>query len=112
MAGLFFGLSRAFDSLQIDFLLEKLSENGVRGGMLGVLSSYLSDRKLYVQISKHKSRITDTDIGIPQGSVLGPLLFLLFINDMPQHVESGNIIMFADDTSFVVSARSPEELSL
>ena len=79
--------------------------------MLNVLASYLTDRKFYVHVENKCSSIKDVDIGVLQGSVLGPLLFLLFINDMPNYIEHGRVVMFADDSSVVVSARNPEELS-
>ena len=111
VAGLFFDLSRAFDSLEVNFVLEKLSVSGIRGGMLNVLASYLTDRTFYVNVENKCSGMKDVDIGVPQGSVLGSLLFLLFINDMPNYIEHGKVVMFADDSSVVVSTGNPDELS-
>ena len=110
VAGLFFDLSRAFDSLDHNFLIHKLQRYGIRGNSLQLIESYLEGRKFLVRVSDCTSELKDIDTGVPQGSVLGPLLFILFVNDMPEHVFGSTKIMFADDTSMVVSAGSPEEL--
>lgn len=112
VAGLFFDLSRAFDCINYDFLLRKLTVYGIRGPMLKLLASYLNDRECYVKVGEKFSHVFKTDIGVPQGSVLGPLLFLLFINEMPECFTDGSVITFADDTSIVVSGRTPEELQI
>lgn len=110
-AGLFFDLSRAFDCLNIEFVLAKLSRVGFRGHALKLLRSYLTDRTNCVKIGSVFSRNFDVITGVPQGSVLGPLVFLIFINDLSDYMSKDvSIISFADDTSMVVTARTPEEL--
>lgn len=110
VAGLFFDLSKAFDSLNIDFLLCKLYSCGFRGSMLAFLESFLRDRRMCVRVGGALSEERHVDVGVPQGSVLGPLLFVIFVNEMPEYVKRGNVVMFADDTSVVVSAGTPAEL--
>ena len=110
--GLFFDLSAAFDTLNIDFLCDKLHAMGFRGSILNWLRSYLSDRKICVKIKGTESKQCNMNVGVPQGSVLGPLLFLIYINDLPNHIEAEKIVMFADDMSFVVSAQTTADLEV
>lgn len=110
VAGLFFDLTRAFDCLDINFLLKKLEAWGFRGQIIRLLESYLNFRKCCVRIGASCSDFFNIDVGVPQGSVLGPLLFLLFVNEITDHLDEGLIVMFADDTSVLVTARTPEEL--
>lgn len=111
VAGLFFDLSRAFDSLSFSFIKCKLYNIGFRGVFLDWIVGYLSDRTMFVKVENAASDCRNIGIGVPQGSVLGPLIFLLFVNDLPNSIDSANLTMFADDTSVVVSARTSEELS-
>ena len=105
VAAIFFDLSKAFDSLDRDILLHKLYNYGIRGPMHSWLKSYLSNRSQYVILNNAQSTMLSVDYGVPQGSVLGPLLFLLYINDI------GNIPnlpaypkIFADDTNIFINA--------
>ena len=83
---------------------------GIRGYMLEWVMSYMKDRSLKVRLGEAVSETYDVSLGVPQGSVLGPLLFLLYVNDLPGQITSGHVTMFADDTTITVSANSLQEL--
>ena len=92
-------LAKAFDSLNHDILLDKLSYYGVNGTAKTLLKSYLSDRKQYVKIDEVKSSIQTIKTGVPQGSIVGPLIFNIFINDIINSSRKFNFIPYADDTT-------------
>ena len=93
-------LAKAFDSLNHDILLDKLSYHGVNGTAKTLLKSYLSDKKQYVKIDQVKSSIQSIKTGVPQGSIVGLLLFNIFINDIINSSKTFNFILYADDTTF------------
>ena len=97
--GIFIDLSKAFDTVDHQILLAKLENYGIRGKILDLIKSYLTDRKQYVQLGNFKSQVRPISCGVPQGSVLGPLLFLMFINDLPKCCPLGKVRIFADDTT-------------
>ena len=108
--GIFLDLSKAFDSISHEILLRKLSRYGIRGTPLKWFSSYLTNRFQFVKKYAATSSLQLLTSGIPQGSVLGPLLFLLYINDMPAISTTLRYILFADDTTGTYSSSSIDDL--
>nr|XP_023022447.1 esterase FE4-like [Leptinotarsa decemlineata] len=109
--GLFFDLSKAFDLVDHDILLHKLQFYGIRGPALNWVRSYLTGRNQLVCVNGINSVSKCIVRGVPQGSVLGPLLFLVFINDFPKFCSIASIIIiFADDTNILVSAETMSEV--
>ena len=98
-AALFIDLSKAFDTIDHDILSDKLFAYAVRGTSHQWLMSYLKDRPQYVHFGNCPSKTSSINIGVPQGSILGPLLFILYINDIPNSSLRSNFILFADDTT-------------
>ena len=107
-AGIFLDLSKAFDTLDHSILLQKLKRYGIRGTAYNWFSSYLSGRQLIAKITTGCRKIVKSDnyeitYGAVQGSCLGPLLFIIFMNDLTQLPLYSNIILFADDTTVFYS---------
>ena len=96
---IFFDLQKAFDTVDHSILLHKLYNYGVRGVMYNWIRSYLSNRKQYSVVNGVSSHTGNVSCGVPQGSVLGPLLFLIYVNDIYKSVPDGNLKLFADDTN-------------
>ena len=105
-APIFLDLSKAFDCVNHNILLKKMHFYGIRGIALDFFKSYLSDRKQFVEVGGLISSVLQVICGVPQGSTLGPLLFLLYINDLP-NTSNFKIILFADDTCLHLSDKNP-----
>ena len=101
----FLDLRKAFDTVDHDILIKKLQHYGFRGNCSAYLESYYSNRKQYVYLNGIKSDMMNIIYGVPQGSILGPLCFSLFINDLPLAVDP-ETVLFADDAAFVIKSSS------
>ena len=111
VAGIYLDLSKAFDTVDHKILLHKLNHYGIRGQSLKWFGSYLSNRQQFTYINDNQSELKDIKYGVPQGSVLGPLLFLIYTNDITQCTKQNcKMRLFADDTNGFMSANSPKEL--
>ena len=103
---IYIDLSKAFDTLIHDILLDKMSFYGVNGVAKKLLKSYLTQRQQIVEYNGFQSDSLEIKTGIPQGSVLGPFLFSVYINDMPLCTDMFNMIMYADDTTLFCDINS------
>lgn len=118
VCAIFTDMSKAFDRVEHHTLLNKLENYGIRGNVLNLIKSYLTDRKQHTEISrvctktkheyKYLSSSRITKFGVPQGSVLGPLLFLLYINDLPRQIHHP-MTLFADDSTVIIECLNKTE---
>ena len=106
---LFLDFTKAFDTVNHQILLSKMECYGIRGIVNSFFSSYLNNRYQFVSLNNIDSKLCKMDIGVPQGSILGPLLFILYINDLPNSVRCVSRL-FADDSCLMVTSSSLEML--
>ena len=98
---IFLDLSKAFDSLNHEILLQKLSHYGLQNKSLDLCTNYLRNRQQYIQLKDTNSEIQNVNIGVPQGSILGPFFFLIYVNDLPNSSKFLKFITYADDTTLL-----------
>ena len=96
---IYLDLSKAFDTINHPILINKLNFYGINGKALDVFESYLRNRAQFVEFDNFKSDTLDISTGVPQGSVLGPLLFLIYVNDISKASKIFDFISYADDTT-------------
>ena len=102
----FLDISKAFDKVWHDELLFKLNQNGISGSLLKLFEDYLHGRKQPVVLNGFYSDYSPIESGVPQGSVLGPLLFLVYINDLERNIKS-NVKLFEDDAMLSSLVKDP-----
>ena len=107
---LFIDLKKAFDSIDHEILLSKLELYGFKGASFNLFRDHLSDRTQVTVINNVNSETSFISCGVPQGSILGPLLFLLYINDLPNCNLLSDVRMYADDTNLTFASKDPNEL--
>ena len=110
MVGVFLDLKKAFDTVDHNILLAKLKQYGIRGNTQRWFESYLSNRKQYVEYNNFKSDTKTITHGVPQGSILGPLLFIIYMNDFSRSSDLLFSVLFADDTSVFIEGTHFENI--
>ena len=109
--GVLVDLQKAFDTINHQILLAKLNHYGVRGVSNDWFKAYLSNRNQYVSINGYESGLAGMNCGVPQGSVLGPLLFLSYINDLNEAIKFCKVHCFADDINLLCLSNSIKKLN-
>ena len=107
--GIFIDLRKAFDTVDHTILLTKLEHLGIRGTVLQLFRTHLEDRKQFVVFGNSESPSQAMEIGVPKGSILGPLLFIIYVNDLPNASAFFAFILFADDTNNLASERDKKK---
>ena len=108
--GVLLDFSKAFDTINHKILLYKLQHYGIRGIALKWFENYLNNRQQFVSINDSNSSIKTVGCGVPQGSILGPLLFIIYINDFRNSSKTLSFLLFADDSNIFYSHRNPKFL--
>lgn len=107
---LFIDLKKAFDSIHHGILVERFKKYGIEGMALESLKHYLKDRQQRILVNGTMSNFKDISFGVPQGSCLGPLLFLTYINDITKYVDEKALNLYADDTALIAVKKNKQLL--
>ena len=110
LVGIYLDLKKAFDTVDHKILVDKLFKYGIRGNIFNWFKSYLSNRKQYVNWQGSNSEIETVSCGVPQGSILGPLLFILYVNDLSKVSNKFVSILFADDTTILFEGQNIDSI--
>ena len=102
----FLDIKKAFDTVNREMLSNKLNCHGASDKELLFFASYLQSRTQCCSINGYQSTLKKVTCGVPQGSIIGPLIFIIYINDLPAYVQDANITMYADDTSLDKAIRT------
>lgn len=108
---LFCDFTKAFDTISHNILLEKLYNYGIRGKAHSWFRSYLLNRKQYTSFNNTSSSCNVISCGVPQGSILGPVLFLLYINDITRCTDKVKFLLYADDTTIFIQGSNLHNIS-
>ena len=111
VGAIFLDLKKAFDTVNHTILISKLQSIGVCGLELHWFSSYLSERKQATRVGKSLSALSPVEFGVPQGSILGPLLFTVYVNDLSAAVSKCKIDLYADDTAMFYASKSIDDIN-
>ena len=111
MGVIFIGVRKAFDSVHHEVLSYKLQACGFYGNLLQWLNSYLENSEQFVDLNGVKSKLQYLSYGVPQGSHLGPCLFSIYVNDFADNVSTGELHLYADDTTAFVTGDTIDQVS-
>lgn len=106
---IFIDLTKAFDLINHNILIKRLEAIGIRGKILDWFRNYLQERKIIVMIDQQYSELKETKIGIPQGSILGPILYTIYVNPVFKYIKHCKMYMYADDTALVIAHNDKNE---
>ena len=111
LTALYLDFAKAFNTVPHDILIQKIENSGFGGKLLSITKSYLTDRKPYVRIEDSRSTPKEVTSGVPQGSNLGPLFFLLFLNDLPELLNEVDSFCYADDFKIITRKQTQMDYS-
>ena len=110
--GLYLDIKKAFETVNIRLLLNKLYKYGIRNKSLKIITSYLHERTQQVKIRNSCSSFRNITMGVPQGSILGPILFIIYLNDLPKISDEMTCLSYADDTAIIFKNKSSSHLQV
>ena len=112
VVGLYLDLKKAFDTVNVNILLRKLNAIGLRGALLNVIQSYFENRTQRLQANGVLSQQNEVKLGVPQGSILGPLLFIIYMNDIAAVSNDVKFYLFADDTAILMKGKTYQDIQI